>query len=138
MPEERAGRRAYDHDLDPVVETYVQKELTRTRHGLRGEFTIAMQAIETRLIEIQKQQVESSLTATREHADVRADIAELRHCIEPIPALVEKVDELDEHDTIDTTRQQDRDQLRVALRWWAMAVIAAIGTATGLILAFNH
>jgi hypothetical protein len=139
MPDEpNAGRRSYDREIDPIIETYVEKRLTTTRHDLRGEFTVAMQAIEKTLLDIRREQAEARVTATREHAEVRADIADLRHCVAPLPDLLASVDVLEQHDTIGTTRQQDRDRMLVALRWWATAVIAAIGTATGLILAFNH
>lgn len=111
-PEPAAGRRSYDREIDPVIETFIERRLTDERHSMRDEFTTALVALTNKVNDLASAVNTAALQSTREHAEVHAGLDELRREVaavrETAHPLVARVVELERHDDIDHAREDER------------------------------
>jgi len=105
--------------------------LRDTRHGLRNEITA-----------LAAQVVAGNLQSTKEHAEVKASIEELREDVADLKGLLPRVIELEQHERVDEAREETRQSVLDKLdrqRKWLIAtvisVIALVLTAAGILVA---
>lgn len=107
-----SGRRASDHDVEPVVEMRIQEVVADTRHRLIQEITV-----------LAASQADAKLLATREHGEVRADIqglrtdvAALRQAVAELTPLRESVEALKHRDELEAARQETANEMLLELQ----------------------
>lgn len=127
--EPSAGRRQYDGDLDPIIENRVQEVVRDTRHELRSDIAA-----------LAAQQASAALQATREHGEVQAQIQslaqtvqELRSDLEELPSMRKDIDHLMTRDAVLDEVRRNSLQTRNMMIGLAGLIIAAAGTAIGLL-----
>ncbi|MCU1500599.1 MAG: hypothetical protein JWM47_4552 [Acidimicrobiales bacterium] len=137
-PDPLSGRRAYDRDVDPAIQLFVETEIRGVRHGLRGELAEA-------LLRIEVAQTKAAAQASLEHAEVRKDLGVViveqtsqAARLETVLPLVSAVSELQRHDAHDEGRLEGVSELRKTLWTAAGVIVAAIGVAMTVLLAIPH
>jgi hypothetical protein len=122
-------RRDPDDTVLPVVMLKVEERLREDRHVFRNE-----------LASIAAKQEVAQAQASREHAEVRADIARLQNSVAPIPRLADKVAELDRHDIAGQASESARDAILTKLdanrRWMVGTALALAGLIVGAATVF--
>lgn len=122
-PTTGAGRRAYDRNIDPMVEVVIDQRIADSRHFLRSEFTAALISLTNKITELAGTVAAGNLQSTREHAENKACIEELRRDIAELKPLGARVTALERHDDVDTARDEEREKLQATLedqsRWMA-------------------
>lgn len=136
-----AGRRAYDRDIDPMIEVVLDQRIAETRHMLRNEFTAALVDMASKLTQVANAVAEGNLQSTREHAENKACIEELRRDVAQLKPLFGRVNRLERHDDVGEAREQGRDEILAKIdrgRKWmigtAVALAGVIVAATAVLL----
>lgn len=131
----KAGRRSYDQAIPPEVKLYVEEEIRDTRHSMRDELGKA-------LLRIEVAHAKATAQASLEHAEVRNDLsrviaeqAALAAKVETVLPLIPAVGELQRHDARGEGRSEGVAELRKTFWTAASVIVAAIGVATGLLIA---
>lgn len=124
-------RRDPDDTVIPVVMLEVEKRLADTRHALRAEIGLVAANV-----------ANGQAQASKEHAEVRADIRELRHDISDLAPVTEnlraQVTALHETGLVDAAHEETLMAMRRMLARGIGLVIAFIGAMTGVLAVLNH
>lgn len=130
MSDDQPMRRV--EDRESAIMLAVEKRLGDNRHLLRAEFGAA-------ILRLEAAQVKAQAQATKEHAEVRADVADLKHHIEPIPKLAARVEEIEGAEAYEEGRLEGLAAFRRTIKWAVGILIAAIAACTGLLaVLMNH
>lgn len=137
-PDRSTGRRAYDREVDPVIETFVERRLGETRHMLRSELTVAMIDVTNKITglaaSISDHQIEEARrsTVTTEKLDqIGRDLGDMKPKVE---ALI--LTDASDHAS-STTRDQLLDRLDRTRKWaiaQTIAIVAVIVTVLAIYL----
>lgn len=140
MSAEPAGRRYYDRDIPPVIETFLERRLSETRHLLRGEQTEATVALTNKITELTQAVAGANLQAVEDHAEVKAKLSSVEEAISQLQPLASRVTELEGHDRTEDAVEQalsaHREQLektRTQTRAWGLGLGGLIIAAAGLL-----
>jgi hypothetical protein len=126
QPSERrsaTGRRAYD-TVTAEIALAIEDGLRDTRHALRDEITAFRAHVEA-----------GNLQATREHAEVKASIDELRRDVLELKLLEPRVTTLEGSDKADHAVIVALEKNRESLRHWALGLAGLIVAAAGVLAA---
>lgn len=140
MSSESAGRRYYDRDIPPVIETFLERRLSETRHLLRGEQTEATVALTNKITELTQAVADANLQAVEDHAEVKAKLSGLEDAISQLRPLVSRVSELEGHDRTEdaveqalTAHREQLEKTRTQTRAWGLGLGGLIIAAAGLL-----
>lgn len=144
-----AGRRAYDNEVDPAVQVFVNEEVGTTRHQLRDEFTVAMLSLSNKLDALNVTVTEGHAQASLEHAQVRGDLERVCERIDDaandigeLQGLFKRVRDLEKNDELDDAREETREKILTKLeanrRWTVGTIIAAAGLLSGVYALIPH
>lgn len=125
--EDLPRRRDPDDTVLPVVMLKVEERLREDRHTFRNE-----------LATIGAKQEAAQAQASAEHAVLRADVAKLQHCVEPIPKLTQTVERLDEAGVFQKGHDAGLADVTKAIRWGIGILVAFIGAMTGVLALLMH
>lgn len=119
-----AGRRITDH-IDPLIEMRIQEVVADTRHRVLDEVAT-----------LATNQATAAIQATKEHGEVRTEIAGVRNEVEglrrdlaDLPELTSDVEALKLRGAADDARTAAIDKLRAQQRWTLTFVVAAVPVA---------
>jgi len=108
---------------------------------LRNEFTAALVDMASKLTQVANAVAEGNLQSTREHAENKACIEELRRDVAQLKPLFGRVNRLERHDDVGEAREQGRDEILAKIdrgRKWmigtAVALAGVIVAATAVLL----
>lgn len=140
MSAEPHGRRYYDRDIPPVIETFLERRLSETRHLLRGEQTEATVALTNKITELTQAVADANLQAVEDHAEVKAKLSSLEDAISQLRPLVSRVSELEGHDRAEdaveqalTAHREQLEKTRTQTRAWGLGLGGLIIAAAGLL-----
>lgn len=140
MSAEPHGRRYYDRDIPPVIETFLERRLSETRHLLRGEQTEATVALTNKITELTQAVADANLQAVEDHAEVKAKLSGLEDAISQLRPLVSRVSELEGHDRTEdaveqalTAHREQLEKTRTQTRAWGLGLGGLIIAAAGLL-----
>lgn len=142
--ESHRSRRTYD-DILPVVMLKVEEKVAETRHLLRNEQVTATVSLTNEISALRAQVADGTLQSTREHAEVKACLEELRGTVAELKGTVDRqgsrLTVVERHDDIDDAREKTRDDLIAKIdsaRHWAigtaLSVLGVVVAATAVIL----
>jgi hypothetical protein len=143
--EPTGGRRNYDSDLSYLEESlkrWVSEEIGQTRHLMRNEIAA-----------VSAQVAALTLSSTKEHAEVKAALAQLQAGMASAVALEARVDTIERKaadvetlaqvtgrvQRLESASGADQasataiDKLRTRLVWYAFGIIGAVGTIAALL-----
>lgn len=127
------SRRSYD-DILPVVMLKVEEKVAETRHLLRSEQVAATLSVINRLDKFAVDYATAQAQASREHEQVRADIAELKHCVEDLMPMKVTVGELQRVDIADKSHADALTHMRRTMWKVCGLVIAGIGVVNAVVV----
>lgn len=137
-------RRAGEREIDGNIEAFVQKTVTHTRHTLREEFGTSLLDVGNKLSALTVSVMQHQLQSTKEHAEVNARLIEMdltgRAQAALVQDLVPRVRRLEDHDTVDDARDQERKEILATLiagrRWLIGTVIAMMAVVVSIVVLF--
>lgn len=128
------GRRAYDRDVDPIIESHLERRLTEVRHQMREEFTVALVDLTNKVTELSQGIANSNLQAVIDHGEVKAKLSELERGLRDLQSLGRRVGLLEGHDLADDAVAAAIDKARTQTRNMALGLGGLIVAASGVIL----
>lgn len=128
-----AGRRSYDRDVDPIVETFVERVVGETRHLLRNEYTAAVVALGNKIDALADQVGDANLQSVQDHARVTAKIEDLDRSVKGLQPLKQRVTDLEGHDRADAAVAAAIDKMNRRLLGLAGLIVTAAGVLLGVL-----
>lgn len=129
--EPNAGRRDYDHEIDPVVVNFVEARLRETRHLFVNEIKAISIKVDT-----------MALASTAEHGLVTAKLDRLLEKVEVLERHEPRIAALERREAIEQAEMVTRDKLRKQSRnqFFALAglIVAAVPAAAAVFAFFAH
>lgn len=122
-------RRAYDRldDIDPAVIAFVERANADTRHTLRNEFQAQMFELTKQLAELTAVVTRGNLQSATDHAEVKAEMREMRTNIDEFKVIRDDVAALKSEDMADHRAVTAVRELRRWMLGLAMLIVAAAG-----------
>lgn len=131
MPE---GRRASDREVDPVVESFVERRLSETRHMMRSEFTVAMLEVTNKVSRLadsigqhQLREAERTTSFAMKLDQISADVTEMKPRVESL--ILNDAGE----QASNTARSQLLDRLDRNRKWAIAQTVAFAGVVVALV-----
>lgn len=137
MTPEPPRRRAYEQTtaIDAATQVAVDQGDRETRHELRNEFTLALVGVTNQITDLAKQLADSNLREVQDHAEFRAQLAELERSVKTLQPLEDRVDDLEGHERSDLAVAGALAGVRRGLMWLAGWIVAVAGVLIAVLRA---